>query len=217
MRILTYLAQIGGASALLLAMATHTYALEASPYLSVSTYTSSLQDLDTSLGLQADLSASATQGMMNASATSSASAGNSNADSNVSGTEKLQVRTGFWDSLQALLGSFGFRLGTSTQAEGNVSADISLADTHVEKVKTTSAVIMLAKPAPRDAVVYYGTSSPVLVAHSTSHASLWRFWKRNEITLRGLVPDTMYYYRIAATVDGSATTTGEASFKTRAK
>lgn len=65
--------------------------------------------------------------------------------------------------------------------------------------------------------VYYATTSPVTISNQTDHVSPWMFWNREKMTLRGLSPNTTYFYRVVTETSTSTTTLAEASFRTLQK
>lgn len=65
--------------------------------------------------------------------------------------------------------------------------------------------------------VYYATTSPVTISNQTDHVSPWMFWNREKMTLRGLSPNTTYFYRVVSETSTGTTTSAEISFTTLRK
>ena len=192
MKTITYLAGILG---VFLAVATPGFALDSNVYLSVRNTAPVIEQADSALGLQADASATLQTSQENEDTSSSI---------NVSRETVSTSSMGFLQKIYAWFASLGFGSSSySDEAEGDD-------DIRVIHVSARSAVIVLPKALDL-ATVYYSTTSPVVIATSTAHVSPWRFWRRNEVAIHSLSPNTMYFYKIV----GNGTTTMEASFRTR--
>jgi hypothetical protein len=210
------------------ALALPAYALDSGAYLDASaSQASSIQALDTSLELKAQTQTS-TSGEENAYGADAQTNANANANANMqskstiwaslfgsgTATTTWKSQNGFWASLAALL-HFDSMLGTST-----LSSDVSsetLAQVHVEDVSANKATISWSPSKFSSVSVYYATASPVIIASTTANVSPWKLWKHESVTLKRLVPNTTYFYKVVAHTDSGTTTTAEASFKTLLK
>jgi hypothetical protein len=181
--------------------------LETDLYLDASA-SASVQQLDTSLQLQSDASSNEskrddTQSVGNATATAAATS---------------TVRTNFWKELMNFLDRRVniFATSSASTTAPNVTEG-TLANVRVEEVDAKRATIVWSPSVFQNLRVYYSTTTPVVATDTTKHVSPWKFWKRSEVTLKGLIPDTTYFYKVVAETNSGTITTTEASFRTTAK
>lgn len=119
----------------------------------------------------------------------------------------------FWQSIT------GFRDGSSqSKVEDNSSVSAEdLEDIRIAKIGDLSATLTWSLPKLSNMQVYYASTSPVIVSEMTAHVSPWKMWNRNQVTLRGLTPDTTYFYKVVVSTKSGTTTSAEARFKTLAR
>jgi hypothetical protein len=220
----TYLQVGAGILCLSFVLASNAYAISSDIYLDASASASSVQELDTSLELKADAttSHSADQGpgsSMQASDVESHPSAQASWWSFFqpkATTSSWEPRTGFWAGLMSLL-HLNLPLsgmGTSTHASG--ASMQTLANVRIQDVGATYATVSWSPSEFRAVTVYFATSSPVAVVKETPHVSS-RFWSRSSASLKGLTPDTTYFYKVVAKTDIGTTTTTESSFRTLLK
>lgn len=218
------------------AMSTSASALDSGVYLDASaSQASPVVDLDTSVELKADASAKDTDGtgqyktQMTATSSSQEKNGDFSASSSwnkfwsffkisASSTSSGEEHgnTGLWASLVS------FFTGTTTDSvNGSASTTQSSPVTFtssvvLEEVSNTQATISWSPAMSSSVRVYYATTSPVLTESTTQHVSVspWKFWHRGSVTLKGLTPNTTYFYKVVADTDSGTTTTTEAIFRT---
>jgi hypothetical protein len=232
-----YLARTGSAMALALCMTTQALALETDIYLDASA-SASVQQVDTSLQLQSEASSGASRRddvrlLENAgtqesgNATYERSAGSSSwnrlwayfgVDENTS--PAIAARTSFWEELIDSLNrriDANMHATSSTSATTSVAVEETLANVRVEEVSAKRATITWSPSVFQNLKVYYSTTTPVVAADATAVVSPWKFWKRSEVTLRRLIPNTTYFYKVVAETNSGIITTTEASFRTMEK
>jgi hypothetical protein len=140
-----------------------------------------------------------------------------NEKENTGAENQANNQTGFWFWTK-IKNMFSTR-GTSTVSESVDKSQVQTfvnIDTH--SVSDSSAVITWTPKTFSNVEVYYSTSSPVIISSSaTAHASPMAFWRRNQVTLRGLMPNTTYYYRVVGQTLGGTTLSSESSFRTESQ
>lgn len=112
--------------------------------------------------------------------------------------------------------TFDFTASTSastTSASGETTAK-AFEMVRLEDISSTQATIRWSPSVFSNIKVYYSTTTPVVVSATTTNASPRKLWNRNQVTLKGLTPDTTYFYKVVAETDSGTTSTTEASFKT---
>lgn len=127
-----------------------------------------------------------------------------------------QPRTSTLSKLQALLSSWTVR-DEPRHEEDEIITSEDMASVKVAKVSDMSATLSWSSPKLTRVMVYYSHTSPVLVSDKTPSASPWKMWNSKQVTIRGLIPDTTYYYKVVALSGLGTTTSAEARFKTVAR
>jgi hypothetical protein len=222
---ITYLQAGAGILCLSFALAIHAHAVSSDVYLDASASASSVQELDTSLELKADATTSqgTNQELDSNVQTSSADAGSSGSagsawwsffQSKATASSSWEPNTGFWAGLMSLLHLNVPLGGMGTSTHAAYASMQTLANARIQDVGATYATVSWSPSEFRSVSVYYATSSPVVAEPSTAHVSPWKFWNWSSAKLKGLAPDTTYFYKVVAETDFGTTTTTEGSFRT---
>ncbi len=221
----TYFAAAGTAFMLIFCMPVQVSALEPGVYLDASASASSVEDLDMSLELKADASSSESS-----KAETADEENDSYGQTHESSWSKVWTRftagehaiattsiyTSFWEGFTNLLSTHVLLGATGTVSEESTTTLPTLAGVHVEAITKTHATVSWSPSVFQSVSVYYATTTPVVVASTTAHETPWKFWKRSQVTLKGLTSDTVYFYKVVATTMSGTTTMVEASFRTTA-
>lgn len=118
--------------------------------------------------------------------------------------------------LQALLSSWTVRDEPRPKEDDLITSE-DMASVKVAKVSDMSATLSWSSPKLTRVMVFYSHTSPVLVSDKTPSALPWKMWNSKQVTLRGLIPDTTYYYKVVVLSGLGTTTSAEARFKTVAR
>lgn len=199
-----------GALLLVYGLATNAYALDVGVYLDASASATPVQEIDTSLDLKSGGTTSvegvygSQEADMQPEATSTNSLWNYSLGQSDSASASWVVRIKeFFMELANL------HIDTGTALTGEATF-VNLA---VKDVTSTDAVIDWSPAVFEDVTVYYATTTPVEVRDTTPHVSSWKFWKRSQVTLKSLTPNTTYFFK-AVGKSNLGTTTAESSFST---
>lgn len=128
----------------------------------------------------------------------------------------LQPKKSTLHKLQALLSSLAVRDELPSKEDEIITSE-DMASVKIAKLSDMSATLSWSSPKLTRVTVYYSHTSPVLVSDKTPSASPWKMWNSKQVTLRGLLPDTTYYYKVVAVTGFGTTTSAEASFRTVAR
>lgn len=201
-----------GALLLICTLAMKAHAIDAGVYLDASASATPIQEINTSL----DLKAGGTTSVKGAqewkegegsqfAATSAASSASISVDSN---------ETSFASSWFVLVKDFFAKL-TGFQLDEEIAPidKPTFLNLRVEEVTSISALINWSPAVFEDVTVYYSTTTPVEAIVTTPHVSPWKFWKRSQVTLHDLAPNTTYFFKAVGEND-LGITTAESSFTT---
>jgi hypothetical protein len=89
-----------------------------------------------------------------------------------------------------------------------------VASVRMSGVGGTYAIITWSPSVFSNVRVYYASSSPVVVSDATHSVVANKPWKRPQVTLKGLSPNTIYFYKVVAHTPSETIVSAEASFKT---
>ena len=119
-----------------------------------------------------------------------------------------------WVGFKTLLRSFQ-SYGHAQENELRIRS--SLANARISEIGDTWATLTWSRKTLANLKVYYASTSPVILSDDTSHLSPLMAWNRERVTLRGLSPNTTYFYRLVTETNTGTTTSAEMRFQTESR
>ncbi len=199
----------------------HAYALDTGVYLDASASAASVQDIDTSLDLKADtithvegayqLEAQEKSSTTQPETTTSSPQSTPWEKAWLYGDADTATSASPFLFLKHLFAVLTFNVDFGTEEASSTQG--ILQSLVVRDVGSDKATIDWSPTVLEDATVYYGTTTSLAMAEAAVHEPSWKFWKRSQITLEGLTPNTTYLFKVVGST-GTGTTTAASSFTT---
>lgn len=210
--IITHTKAALGGLLLVYILAQNVHALSSDVFLDASASATPLQEINTSLDLKAGGTTSV-QGVYEVAEEGSVSENTKLTNASENDTT-ISSETFGEMSWVAFLKDFFAKLTTSLHIDTGTasSEEATFVMLQVREIHSTDAVIDWSPAVFEDVIVYYSTST-VELQDATPHVSSGKFWKRSQVTLKGLTPNTTYFFKAVGKSD-TGTTIAESNFTT---